>query len=83
MKIVPLVQAYVKARGDGLGFPLGHAEFHFLGDVSGNEATVIVGGQPQKRRVVCDRHLFLRRDCLQQWIDGMVQQERDFSLDVS
>ena len=47
-------QAFVKARGDGLGFDLSKAEFHF--DADSSTASVWIGGQPQPR---CSRnHLF-------------------------
>ena len=50
----PDMQAFIKARGDGLGFePLSRAEFSFEGSDSleGNAATVSVDGQPQDRCV--------------------------------
>eukprot|EP00667_Euglena_gracilis_P015605 EG_transcript_16237 len=43
-----LKEAFVKARGDGLGFePLRRAEFDFGADFWGPEATVAVDGRPQ------------------------------------
>eukprot|EP00884_Botryococcus_braunii_P009141 jgi/Botrbrau1/18228/Bobra.53_1s0084.1 len=44
-----LKEAYVKARGDGLGFDLGKAEFEFDGHVHANEAVVRVEGKPLSR----------------------------------
>ena len=40
-------QAFVKARGDGLGFDLSKAEFHF--DADNSTAGVWIDGQPQPR----------------------------------
>lgn len=44
-----LVQALVKARGDGLGFDLSKAEFHFDDGLESNIASVWIDGQPQSR----------------------------------
>ena len=43
------LQAFVKARGDGLGFDLIKAEFHFDDGVSSNTASVWVDGVQQAR----------------------------------
>ncbi len=43
------LQAFVKARGDGLGFDLIKAEFHFDDGVSSNTASVWVDGMKQTR----------------------------------
>ena len=43
------LQAFVKARGDGLGFDLIKAEFHFDDGVSSNTASVWVDGVKQTR----------------------------------
>ena len=43
------LQAFVKARGDGLGFDLIKAEFHFDDGVSSNTASVWVDGEKQTR----------------------------------
>ena len=43
------LQAFVKARGDGLGYDLIKAEFHFDGGVSSNTASVWIDGEPQSR----------------------------------
>jgi hypothetical protein len=45
------VQAFVKARGDGLGFDLSKAEFHF--DADNTTASVWLDGQPQPRFESC------------------------------
>ena len=42
-------QAFVKARGDGLGFDLIKAEFHFDDGLSSNTASVWVDGVQQAR----------------------------------
>ena len=42
-----LLQAFVKARGDGLGFDLAKAEFHF--DAGNASACVWMDGKPQPR----------------------------------
>ena len=46
------VQALVKARGDGLGFDLGKAEFRFSGH-NRNSACVLIDGRPQPRCALC------------------------------
>lgn len=46
MRALP-VQAFVKARGDGLGFDLSKAEFHF--DADSTTASVWLDGQLQPR----------------------------------
>ena len=43
------LQAFVKARGDGLGFDLIKAEFHFDNGVSSNTASVWVDRMKQTR----------------------------------
>ena len=48
MKRIP--QALVKARGDGLGFDLGKAEFRF-DEQNRNHARVLIEGRAQPR---CD-----------------------------
>ncbi|KAK9814129.1 hypothetical protein WJX72_001038 [[Myrmecia] bisecta] len=44
-----LKEAFVKARGDGLGFDLGRSEFTFPQGPKGSTAAVAVDGQPQSR----------------------------------
>jgi phosphopantetheinyl transferase len=44
-----ILQAFVKARGDGLGFDLLKAEFHFDKGLESNTATLWIDGQPQSR----------------------------------
>lgn len=39
----------MKARGDGLGYDLIKAEFHFDGGVSSNTASVWIDGESQPR----------------------------------
>ena len=49
LKFLGCLQAFVKARGDGLGYDLIKAEFHFDGGVSSNTASVWIDGEPQSR----------------------------------
>ena len=42
----------MKARGDGLGFDLGKAEFRFSGH-DRNSACVLIDGRPQPRCALC------------------------------
>lgn len=43
------LQALVKARGDGLGFDLAKAEFHFEDGIRSDTATVWIDGKQQAR----------------------------------
>jgi hypothetical protein len=43
------MQAFVKARGDGLAFGLGNADFRFEGGVKGTEALLLIDGKQQHR----------------------------------
>jgi len=49
MNAILLLQAFVKARGDGLGYDLIKAEFHLGESVSSNTASVWIDGVQQPR----------------------------------
>ncbi len=53
------IQALVKARGDGLGFDLSKAEFHFEDGIRSDTASVWIDGQQQTRWEPCMKMMTL------------------------
>ena len=52
-----MVQAFVKARGDGLGFELGRAEFTLHMHGTAGSARLTVDGRPDSRQVFWEQYL--------------------------